>query len=354
MLCCSRRIDLYRQQSGAFPQEDAPDCAQGSPCIDKLGRPTTITHPLVRTQEFPWSKRLSSKSPPCLPQACAPPAPPTRRTPRSRSACPAGPASRRSRWPTRPASSRRTAWTSRLKMIPQKDRHLALASGAIQCAATTVETHVAWNANGVPIVQIFQMDKSYGADGLAVRNDVKSFADLKGKTIGVERAGHRAVLRPGLDAQQERHDAEGREDRLARAAARRAGLRGRPERRRHDLRALPVDRARQPGRRQDPGDHARLPDGDGHGRLRADLAQGQRQGRAGADQLVLRGARHDQGRPGQVQRDHGLGRQAERRAVRQVVGLPALAGQGGQPEVLRGRAHHLHEGSRSRSCWRPA
>jgi len=76
-----------------------------------------------------------------------------------------------------------------LKMIPQKDRHLALASGAIQCAATTVETHVAWNANGVPITQIFQMDKSYGADGLAVRNDVKSFADLKGKAIGVSAPG---------------------------------------------------------------------------------------------------------------------------------------------------------------------
>ena len=76
-----------------------------------------------------------------------------------------------------------------LKMIPQKDRHLALASGSIQCAATTVETHVAWNANGVPIVQIFQMDKSYGADGLAVRNDVKGFADLKGKAIGVSAPG---------------------------------------------------------------------------------------------------------------------------------------------------------------------
>lgn len=74
-------------------------------------------------------------------------------------------------------------------MIPQKDRHLALASEAIQCAATTVETHVAWNANGVPIVQVFQMDKSYGADGLAVRNDVKGFADLKGKTIGVSAPG---------------------------------------------------------------------------------------------------------------------------------------------------------------------
>ena len=76
-----------------------------------------------------------------------------------------------------------------LRKIPQKDRHLAIASGDVQCAATTVETHVAWNANGVPIVQIFQMDKSYGADGLAVRNDVKTFAELKGKTIGVSAPG---------------------------------------------------------------------------------------------------------------------------------------------------------------------
>ena len=76
-----------------------------------------------------------------------------------------------------------------IKMIPQKDRHLALASKSIQCAATTVETHVAWNANGVPIVQIFQMDKSYGADGIAVRGDIKGFADLKGKTIGVDAPG---------------------------------------------------------------------------------------------------------------------------------------------------------------------
>lgn len=76
-----------------------------------------------------------------------------------------------------------------IKMIPQKDRHLALASKSIQCAATTVETHVAWNANGVPIVQIFQMDKSFGADGMAVRGNINSFADLKGKTIGVDAPG---------------------------------------------------------------------------------------------------------------------------------------------------------------------
>jgi len=76
-----------------------------------------------------------------------------------------------------------------IRMIPQKDRHLALASGAIQCVATTVETYVAWNANGVPVTQIFWMDKSYGADGLAVRNDVQGFADLKGKTIAVSAPG---------------------------------------------------------------------------------------------------------------------------------------------------------------------
>lgn len=76
-----------------------------------------------------------------------------------------------------------------IKMIPQKDRHLALASNAIQCAATTVETHVAWNANGVPIVQIFQLDKSFGADGIAVRGNINGFADLKGKTISVDAPG---------------------------------------------------------------------------------------------------------------------------------------------------------------------
>src|SRR5471030_1837757 len=32
-----------------------------------------------------------------------------------------------------------------MKMIPQKDRHLAIASGDVQCAATTVETYISWN-----------------------------------------------------------------------------------------------------------------------------------------------------------------------------------------------------------------
>jgi NitT/TauT family transport system substrate-binding protein len=76
-----------------------------------------------------------------------------------------------------------------LKKIPQASRHLALASGDIQCAATTVETWIVWNANGVPAKQIFQMDKSYGADGIAVRSDVNGFADLKGKTVAASAPG---------------------------------------------------------------------------------------------------------------------------------------------------------------------
>lgn len=73
--------------------------------------------------------------------------------------------------------------------IPQKDRHLAVASGDIQCAATTVETFMIWNANGVPIKQLFQLDMSHGADGMAVRNDVESIADLKGKTVAASAPG---------------------------------------------------------------------------------------------------------------------------------------------------------------------
>ena len=76
-----------------------------------------------------------------------------------------------------------------LKKIPQKDRHLAIASGDIQCAATTVETWISWNANGVATKQIFQLDKSYGADGMAVRNDIASIKNLKGKTVAASAPG---------------------------------------------------------------------------------------------------------------------------------------------------------------------
>ncbi len=76
-----------------------------------------------------------------------------------------------------------------IKKIPQKDRHLALASGDIQCAATTVETWLVWNASGIATKQIFQMDKSFGADGMVVRNNIASIKDLKGKTVAASAPG---------------------------------------------------------------------------------------------------------------------------------------------------------------------
>ncbi len=76
-----------------------------------------------------------------------------------------------------------------LKKIPQKDRHLAIASGDIQCAATTVETWVVWNANGVATTQIFQLDKSFGADGMVVKPNIASIKDLKGKTVAASAPG---------------------------------------------------------------------------------------------------------------------------------------------------------------------
>jgi NitT/TauT family transport system substrate-binding protein len=76
-----------------------------------------------------------------------------------------------------------------IKKIPQKDRHLAIASGDVQCAATTVETWVGWNAAGVTTTQIFQLDKSYGADGMVVRPSVAKITDLKGKTVAASPPG---------------------------------------------------------------------------------------------------------------------------------------------------------------------
>ena len=52
-----------------------------------------------------------------------------------------------------------------------------------------MQSHISWTVNGVPITQIFLMDRSHGADGLAVRDNIKSFADLKGKTIAVSAPG---------------------------------------------------------------------------------------------------------------------------------------------------------------------
>ena len=156
-----------------------------------------------------------------------------------------------------------------IKKIPQKDRHLAIASGDIQCAATTVETWIVWNANGVATKQIFQLDKSYGADGMAVRNDIASIKDLKGKTVAASAPGTAPYFtlawflkKNGLSVK------DVTVVNLEPAAAAQAFVAG-PERRGDDLRALPLDRARRARQGQDHRHHARLSDDHGHLRLHA-------------------------------------------------------------------------------------
>ena len=76
-----------------------------------------------------------------------------------------------------------------IKKIPQASRHLAIASGDIQCAATTVETWIVWNANGVATTQLFKMDQGMGSDGIVARNTISKVADLKGKTVAASAPG---------------------------------------------------------------------------------------------------------------------------------------------------------------------
>ena len=75
------------------------------------------------------------------------------------------------------------------RFIAPVQRSAALASGALNAAATTVDQHIVWTSAGIPTVQVALIDKSNGGDGLAVRNNVKSLKELKGKTVNVDGPG---------------------------------------------------------------------------------------------------------------------------------------------------------------------
>jgi NitT/TauT family transport system substrate-binding protein len=50
-------------------------------------------------------------------------------------------------------------------------------------------TWIVWNANGVATTQIFQPDKSFGADGMVVKPGIASIKDLKGKKVAAGAPG---------------------------------------------------------------------------------------------------------------------------------------------------------------------
>lgn len=76
-----------------------------------------------------------------------------------------------------------------IRFIPPVQRSAALAAGALNAAATTVDQHIVWTSAGIPTVQVALIDKSNGGDGLAVRNNLNSIKDLKGKSVNVDGPG---------------------------------------------------------------------------------------------------------------------------------------------------------------------
>ena len=217
-----------------------------------------------------------------------------------------------------------------IKKIPQASRHLAIASGDIQCAATTVETWVVWNANGVPTKQIFQLDKSYGADGMVVKNDIASIKDLKGKTVAASAPGTAPYFtlawflkKNGLSVK------DVRVVNLEPGPAAQAFIAGQNDAAMtYEPYLSSVRAAPQAG--QDHRHDPRLPDDHGHLRLHAEIPGGEPEGGEGAGGQLLRGGGDDRQGPGQGLRDHGRGREADGRGVREVGLVPALAGPGGE------------------------
>ncbi|WP_419898179.1 ABC transporter substrate-binding protein [Roseomonas sp. USHLN139] len=74
------------------------------------------------------------------------------------------------------------------KFVPQRERNLALAAGALNCVVTTVDTMILWGST-MPLVQVLVLDRSRGGDGVAVRPAIGGWGDIKGKTIAVDGPG---------------------------------------------------------------------------------------------------------------------------------------------------------------------
>ena len=76
-----------------------------------------------------------------------------------------------------------------IKKMPTQARHAAMAAGEVQAISTTIDTHITYVAANVPVTQVLVIDSSTGGDGVLVKNSIKSFADLKGKTVAVDNPG---------------------------------------------------------------------------------------------------------------------------------------------------------------------
>ncbi|MES5100982.1 ABC transporter substrate-binding protein [Agrobacterium sp. BA1120] len=62
----------------------------------------------------------------------------------------------------------------------------AIATGRLDGWSTTVDTFIFYNAQQLGIKQVLAVDFSKGGEGIVAANGIKSFEDLKGKTLGAE------------------------------------------------------------------------------------------------------------------------------------------------------------------------
>lgn len=74
------------------------------------------------------------------------------------------------------------------RFVPQRERNLALAAGALNCVVTTVDTMALWGST-IPLTQVLVLDRSRGGDGIVTRPDTTTFAGLRGKTVAVDGPG---------------------------------------------------------------------------------------------------------------------------------------------------------------------
>ena len=76
------------------------------------------------------------------------------------------------------------------------ERRVAMASGNIDFESATLDIVSLNIVNGVDEVVILELDRSNGGDGIVATNDIKTVADLKGKTIATREGdpGHFLLL----------------------------------------------------------------------------------------------------------------------------------------------------------------
>ena len=265
------------------------------------------------------------------------PSPRPRRTPRSPSAFPAGPASRRSRSPRRPASSRRTArrddQEDSAEGPPSRDRvRRRPVRGDDRRDLRRVERQRRADHAGRAARQVATAPTAWPCATTSPRSPTS-----RARPCGVDAPGTSPYF--GLAWILKKNGLSMKDVTVATMspqAAAQAFVAGQNDAAMTYEPYLSSVRDK-PGGRQDHRDHARLPDGDGHVRLHAQVHQGESEGRQGDGRQLLRGAGDDQEGSGEELRDHGRRREADRRAVREVGGVSALAGQGGEPEILRRR-----------------